>query len=624
MAINTSLLIAAPMLQDYFVDSVTDEAMSSGVITCYRDNSRTTLKNWYYQSGVAGAYTYIKLPNPLTLTAAGTIADDNGNDTIPFFYPYSETDNQTIEPYYITVDNSDGQRQFTRQNFPFIPENPTDNQVPTLKNLIVNNVFWRPNGTYSQTTGEYSINATSETNIVIAPSQHDSFSMPDIRFIKNVAGANDTITLKPFGLGNDPLSNDITPEYYINHNCSSVQGGETLKVYQFPISLHIKTLESVAASVTIQAQNEGGNVNNEIGLYIYQFLGSGVSSPEPILIRNEFVTLNQNWQKFDLQFIFPSAEGLTLSGCNNDALYLQVSMPLSATCDINFTKPSIFLSETVPTNDFSTYDEIDAIISSPRTGDIRTSLNSFYSFGWVPMNDRTIGNANSGANNRANADTFPLFDLIWSNVPDVWAPVSGGRGASSSADFLANKTITLTKAVGRVFAGTALPANTFFQTFTTNFAVNSNLTVAATEGLYSGSPVYLTTTGTLPAPLNGNTVYYCIPIDSTHIRLATSYANAIARTEITLLSNGTGTHQLDPYILGSYSGQEEHTPTIAEMVSHNHPGSAIGGGLAGSGTFAGQSPTELADLTVSVANQGSSFPFNITQLTTYMNIFIKL
>ena len=46
---------------------------------------RTTLKNWYYQTGTAGAYTYEALPNPLTLSAAGTVCDDNGADVIPFF-----------------------------------------------------------------------------------------------------------------------------------------------------------------------------------------------------------------------------------------------------------------------------------------------------------------------------------------------------------------------------------------------------------------------------------------------------------------------------------------------------------------------------------------------------------
>jgi hypothetical protein len=62
--------------------------------------------------------------------------------------------------------------------------------------------------------------------------------------------------------------------------------------------------------------------------------------------------------------------------------------------------------------------------------------------GYVLANGSTIGSASSGAT-RANADTADLFALLWNNLSDALAPVNGGRGASASADFAANKTITL-------------------------------------------------------------------------------------------------------------------------------------------------------------------------------------
>ncbi len=116
MPIDTALLIAAPILQDYLVDK-TGIPMAGGTITCYHDNSRTTLKNWYYQSGTPGNYTYIPLDNPLTLSAAGTIQDTNGVDTIPFFYPYSETNSNILDPYYITIVNFFKTNVITRANF---------------------------------------------------------------------------------------------------------------------------------------------------------------------------------------------------------------------------------------------------------------------------------------------------------------------------------------------------------------------------------------------------------------------------------------------------------------------------------------------------------------------------
>lgn len=73
--------------------------------------------------------------------------------------------------------------------------------------------------------------------------------------------------------------------------------------------------------------------------------------------------------------------------------------------------------------------------------------------GWVICNGNTIGNASSGATARANADTEALFSLLWENLSDVEAPVSGGRGASASIDFAANKTIALPSYSGRVSVG---------------------------------------------------------------------------------------------------------------------------------------------------------------------------
>jgi len=132
-------------------------------------------------------------------------------------------------------------------------------------------------------------------------------------------------------------------------------------------------------------------------------------------------------------------------------------MPLNLTFDINFTLPSIYLTEetNIPTNYMQTYDQIDAIISSPRTGDLRTSLNSFAPFGWVAANDGTIGTKASNATSRANADTWPLYNLIWNAVSNTYAPLQNSagtpiaRGGSAYADFTANNRLSLTKALGR-------------------------------------------------------------------------------------------------------------------------------------------------------------------------------
>jgi len=89
-------------------------------------------------------------------------------------------------------------------------------------------------------------------------------------------------------------------------------------------------------------------------------------------------------------------------------------------------------------------------LSSP--GAVKLTIKTTADSGWVLMNDTTIGNAASGASGRANADTADLFTLLWTNTADAQCAVSTGRGVSAAADYAANKTIALPKALGRALA----------------------------------------------------------------------------------------------------------------------------------------------------------------------------
>lgn len=561
MAINTALLISAAILQDYFSDNATDAAMSNGVITCFQDNSRTTLKNWYYQTGSPGAYTYTQLPNPLVLSAAGTITDANGNDTIPFWYPYSEADNVTPQPYYVTVDNSNGQRQFTRQNFPFVAStNSTNEFLDTLENLVVNNVFWRNAG---------SLTLTNTLNTAIAPSQHDGFisNMSDMVFIKDATGATDTITFTQFNnttkFPNNPdnSSSDANPEYYMNVACGNSGSTETTKYIQIPICLHVANLSGYTnGSVTIWTQNVAGSGNNTLKLNLYQFLGTGTTSP----VATTITTINPStsWIKTNIAFSFPLAT-IPAGGPGDDAWFLQIALPVGVQFSMNIAKPSIYLSKDTPTNEFQTYEKVSGTIDAPRTGDIRTSLNSFSPFGWVPMNDGTVGNASSNAT-RANVDTWPLYSLLWTAVTSQSNGTNGGGtgyaqlytsaganvatvGASAIADWNANRKIGLTKTLGRVLASVGAPS--------------------------SGSNVGTT------------------------------------------------------WALGQTTGNELHTMSVGEMPSHNHtPNNAPQSFVTfqGSATALQTGAGFIVDTVNVTANTGGGAAFNIQNPVTYLNVFMKL
>lgn len=666
MPINQNLLIAAPVLQDILMDK-TGIPMAAGTITCYHDNSRTTLKNWYYQTGTPGNYTYITLPNPLTLSAAGTITDANGVDTIPFFYPYSETNENTPDPYYITIVNQSQTNQITRANFPFIPSTGSNvTTINTFNNLIVNNCFWRnrlPNtlnvSPYSSITlnSVMALNSLSFYAAIVAPSQHDGFRSPEIQFVKNNLSGSDVLTFTPFPLANSqPINDYIVPEYYINHVCNSPGTGEIVKCYQFPISLHINTLANVPFTFSIQAQNAGGTGtgSNVITINILQDTGTGTTPPTVTQIQQ--FTLATGWDKYTSTGTFPGTAGLSLGNGADDALYLQIQMPLNVACSINFTKPSLFLTQgIVPNNDFQTYDQVDTIINSPRTGDIRTSINKFYPYGWLPLNNGTIGsNATSVyATSRANADTWPLFNLLWNSFNSFSTGTSSsganpicpmfnssstqvgyGPSISTSAisDWNNGNVISLTQAMGKVILGT-VPVSALLSTY--NLAItavgtaSSNLqfTVASTSTMFVGQPIYFNSTGTYPGTIVSTGVYYVMNITSTTFQVSISFANALAGTATGGTSTSyTGSLSGILQLAGTFEGEYAHTQLLTELASHNHAlssgnfvstaSSSTAVSTGGVTVFQGQSST--------TATTGNSTPFNVTQPGTFYNMYIKL
>lgn len=112
------------------------------------------------------------------------------------------------------------------------------------------------------------------------------------------------------------------------------------------------------------------------------------------------------------------------------------------------------------------------------TGDIKARYGTGVLSGFVRANGRTIGSSTSGATERANADCQVLFQYLWDT--DANLSVSGGRGASSAADWAANKTIALPDWRGRTLAGLDDMGNSAAGTLTT-----------ATTGFGPASPLVL-------------------------------------------------------------------------------------------------------------------------------------
>ncbi len=72
------------------------------------------------------------------------------------------------------------------------------------------------------------------------------------------------------------------------------------------------------------------------------------------------------------------------------------------------------------------------------------------------------------------------------------------------------------------------------------------------QNVLTGTRVRLTTSGTLPAGLALATDYYVIKVSDTTFELASSYANAVAGTQINITDAGTGTHTVN-WLLPRYT-----------------------------------------------------------------------
>lgn len=560
------------------------------------------------------------------------IFDENGSQG-PFYW---EVDSENPEElYYLVAKDSAGNLLWTIDNFS-PPGSGGGSNVTTyvnLNNLIINNVFIDH--------ADNTASPIAQTNTWLAPSNHHGFTPdqvpvvstygavgPDIRFVKNNTTATDQITFEPFTPGSDPLDGDITPDIFCRYACINTPTGETYKSFQFPINQKVNNLDSQTVTFTLWASVETTGV--DINVYVRQFFGSAKSSGTPSVdARSAPVTalsLTTTWTKFTRTIVVPSISGKTLGDCDDDALYIQIDMPLNSAANVRFTKPCLFVGNLNPQSEFQSYDAIDSIAQSPRTGDIvATYFNRLPKGGWVPMDNRSIGSANSLATARANNDSFFLYKTLWDAVSDTYAPVTGGRGATAQADFVADKPLILTNVLGRVLAGQNANFSTGL-TFTVNTGVSTtNLTVSSSATLPTGTPILLQNTGgAVPTGLTVNTIYYVINTSSTTVALALSEDLAQSATAITLSSNGTGTNTLAP-VLGATFGEGVHQLTIAEMPSHNHPGSTVG---IRSVNFTSGGPDAVLEsggsTAVTIGSQGGGVAHNTVQPTIFSNIFIKL
>lgn len=218
---------------------------------------------------------------------------------------------------------------------------------------------------------------------------------------------------------------------------------------------------------------------------------------------------------------------------------------------------------------FSSNDQIINALANGQTFRFNWSKNFNPTAAAVANEWHTLfrGAGNPGADAIFNAGTNLTFQAVKDTTASAGCMQHGGAvqptyykyllsgSAVSAAATVVPNTLALVDVLGfyRVTSVTTTTAqattNTLGQsdTFTADTGTDT-MTYTSTanfpSNIMTGTRVRLTTTTTLPAPLATATDYYVIKASDSTFQLATTFANAIAGTEIDITTTGTGTHTI--------------------------------------------------------------------------------
>jgi hypothetical protein len=197
-----------------------------------------------------------------------------------------------------------------------------------------------------------------------------------------------------------------------------------------------------------------------------------------------------------------------------------------------------------------------------QTGDIKVRYDTAILTGFVRLNGLTIGSSTSGATELADPTAQALFQYLWQTDPNL--AVSGGRGATSIADWTANKRLTLPDGRARILCALDGMGNT-----PTGYMAGSYFPAG-------GSPTVL---GSLPG-----TYSRAIPVASLPAHAHNVYLTDPGHTHTTdALKFGAGS----PFVVVSGTGYPAQTASIdrattgisiSDGAGHLNQVTSVGGG----------------------------------------------
>lgn len=333
MALDSRFIIA-PSLEMYFVDKDTGLPLSNGIVTFYKDNDRTVLKPVYTLNGNPPYDTnsFVELPNPVRLSAYGTFMDDNGNDVLPYYFPYEGTpdqNNSTVELYYITVESEGNIEQFVREAWPAnVSSGGNINTTNDVYNFIPNGQFLAHNDISASSSGTPDGIITQDVTPIAQGGWEfvrtpGTSSVNEVKFIQETS-FQDT----------QPTSN---PRYAVELICTTVDSLDTVKDLRikFPdVNKFGSSDTSVLYTFSVTARSDSPSPVS-LNVYLIKNYGTGGDTETEELIGN--ISLTGNYTIQNNAFSFGTNDGKTIGSLNDDYVEIAIRLPLNQSFDISMT-----------------------------------------------------------------------------------------------------------------------------------------------------------------------------------------------------------------------------------------------------------------------------------------------
>lgn len=323
MAIDKRMVIFD--LQTLFRDKASGLPLSAGIIKFWKDQSRTTPKPIYQLTGAPGTYAYEPLPTTLVLGGAGTVVDEDGNDIVPYYFPFEGTpdeESQTVELYFIEVFNSGEEFQFSRQAW------PNTSSTSVAQGNVVNYI---PNGQFLihtdiPATDDYEAGEIRQAVTVLAQGGF-YFVRPE------TSTAKDFVTFERI---NDYVTNPTqSPRYAMRVKNEEVGTNNSYKDFRIRFN-DVNKFASDSQQYTFSIAGQSASAGNvPVSIYVIKNYGSGGDPQEEI--PKGTITIGNAYDQQGVSFVFGANTGKTIGDNNDDYVEIAVRYPTSFTFDIKIT-----------------------------------------------------------------------------------------------------------------------------------------------------------------------------------------------------------------------------------------------------------------------------------------------